>query len=178
MKYFPQRNITDCLLACVENLTQTPREQFPIDLIEWRSLFSENKENRYLTYSSVSNIMSCGGMIPFVKSAYNHNNLYLIDSPAILGTYFKGSNALHAVFFDGEKVYEPWTEEFYSVESLRVNYCIFDARQHRVNLDGFLAPFYFHRWDKGCAQSGTVQTEIDEKLIKYMNVFVLNGRIE
>ena len=38
MKYFPQRNLTDCLLACLECFLQTSREEFYKDLLEFVEL--------------------------------------------------------------------------------------------------------------------------------------------
>lgn len=178
MKYFPQRNETDCLLACVENLVQHPREGFAPDLIEWKSFYFGNKEQRYLTYSSVSNIMCSGGIVPLVKCAYHNNKLYLNDSPAIVATYYEGSGALHAMFFDGEKIYDPWSEEFYSAHSLKVVYSIFDARQQKVNHDSLLAPPVLHRWDKNSPQSGQTLSPDIQGNLAYMEVNLLNERLE
>lgn len=144
MQYYPQRFQTDCLLAATECLIQKPREEIYPNFAKWHYIFGDY----YLDYvSSALIIMEYARCVPCLISKYFTSRLILDDSKMILGLVHPNERALHAVFYDGEKIYDPWTEEFYSCEKINVDYAILLDTKNNMAAQNFLIHAYM--WDSG-----------------------------
>ena len=180
MKYFPQRNLTDCLLACLECFLQTSREEFYKDLLEFVELKDINgAANKYLRYVSVGNLMSWYGYFPGIRMWDKHSYVELGKTPKILGIPYHNQPALHSVFWDGEKIYEPWSEEFYSGHSYhKIAYSI-GVIENNLNYGSYAAVPWLYLFDKNGQKSGEVLPEkFDHSNIKYMYPIICNEKIE
>jgi hypothetical protein len=159
--YFKQQTRTDCLLAVVENIVQTPREEMK-DLIEWMEFNNE----KYLKYESLAKIIDCK------TSGYsllgNNESYHLNYTSAIIGSVFTHNNIkyCHSYFWNGSKLYCPARDKFVHLDDIDTSYVI-----HRS--PGSKLTDLFKQWDKNCLSKDykKPQDRIDQLM-----TLVYNGR--
>jgi hypothetical protein len=126
MKFFPQQTETDCLLACVECLTETPREE--LTGIEYYP-------GGYLSYSSMYSILESKninwGFLMSNKQKTLHD-FYVESDPMIIGIVNKF--CFHAVFYSGSVIWCPKVGVLnLKVHEMRVAYAIIPESSTKRN---------------------------------------------
>lgn len=151
MKYYIQRNKTDCLLACAENFVQCPREEF--GGLQW----FDSGYGKFLKYESLANVLTerGGGKILF------EGTVHLDYKPAILGNIYTVDygTVCHSLFWDGKKAFCPHLNRFVGLAELDISYIILNANFNHPNAMTNINTI-FKNWDEG------VQKRFESKDIK------------
>ena len=146
MSYFRQRTETDCLLTVLECLIDMPREE--LDPIEYYP-FENGKD--YFSYRAAAEIIKKQDQADHFGAYFYHPTCNAKDIelgvPAIVAIGWLGVNNLHAMFFDGERLFNPSNGEFSEIKDHRVSYII--SRPSIFNNQRWPASWVFERMHEG-----------------------------
>lgn len=113
MTYYPQRTNTDCLIAATECLLQKPREEFGVELSYYHRVGVLGGD--YWTYGSMAATLALAGyqgeMMDVFANTGNHP-LTCTHKPGILGLCFEGHSGFHAVYYDGQRLWDGHNKAF------------------------------------------------------------------
>lgn len=174
MIYFPQRTLTDCLLACVECFLQKPREELAQDLIEWTTKEYKGITSDYLTYTSAINLIQNLGILPLIRFTGQHQDVRLGSLPMIFGYRYEKQTALHAVYWDGKQIHDPSSLKLSNYEDfMKISY-VFHLHQDQNNQGSCLPMPTVYRWDKANIATGqNIPETIDDSNISYLKAITL-----
>lgn len=139
LHYFPQRKQNDCLVAATECLMQMSREFFGSERMGFY-------DNGFFKYSSVLNVCHSMRWGLSLKIAGRDEKAVLSEMPAIIGVQYGDEKTCHALFWDGRAVFDPWHEEFYTLEKCKVAYLL-ELKSAPTSDEDF--QFFVH-WCRSC----------------------------
>ncbi len=137
--YFPQRKQNDCLVAATECLMQMSREFFDP---AWMNFY----DNGFFAYSSVLNVCHSKMWGLTLKIAGRDEKAILSEMPGIIGVQYGDEGTAHALFWDGRAVFDPWSEEFYTLEKCKVCY-VMELKSGPTTSEDFQ---FFAHWCRHC----------------------------
>ena len=118
MIYYKQKTKTGCLLDVACTICQKPRR-----LIK-KEVQPEYFKYNYLKYSSFGQILETNDF----HLRWQQDGEISRSGRKVLGINLwptdYNENALHSVYYDGERVWEPWKGEFLNIDNLKIVYSI------------------------------------------------------
>jgi hypothetical protein len=136
MNLYSQKTKTGCLFDCLCTSIQKNRSKIKKEHGDVLSFFKFN----YLKYGSFGEICNREG-INVCCYSFGFRDTMPKESIAVLGVNLAKddfSKPLHSVFYDGKRVWEPWTRKFLNVNELKIVYAIRLVNQRSINETPFL----------------------------------------
>ena len=153
--YYKQTYKTSCLLdACAKICNISSREAIKLlsKLYNKDSIFSKGG---YFKYTPAVRLLRMHGICPFIKVPYVDKVLSSESVPMILGINMFPDDELrplHAVYYDGSKVWEGAQQQFIdNIDKLKIYYAIVCYNENTIkegkNLNNYLIESICWDWD-------------------------------